>query len=228
VAARIGTFRASDGGVSGLPFEPKLVLVFSPFVSGFGSIYTGSQYLTIGAARASGALNGRTIQFASAWDSFVFFKPHGRAGARTNEVISDISLTLTVVATAGITMTSDGFTLSFSQLLDSTLDYGYLAFGGAGVTVAMGTMTSPGSTGEVTYSGLGLTPDLLMLTSYGTNNGGGSGAWWSQGFVDSSNRQRVSAIHSYGDRTSSPPPGDTDRYRSTAECVTVLDNTTGA
>lgn len=226
MAARIGTFRASDGGVSGLPFEPKLVLVFSPFLSGYGSISGGDQYYTIGAARASGAANSRTIQFGSGWDFLAFFKPHGRADAATNRVISDVNLTLTVVAAAGIAMTADGFTLSFTQLLDSTLDYGYLAVGGAGVSVAMGAPAAPGATGEVTYNGLGLTPDTLLLFSYGTNNLG-AGAWMSQGWVDSTGQQRVSAIHSYGDRTAAAPPGDTDRYRSTSECVTVLHNATG-
>jgi hypothetical protein len=228
VAIKVGTFSAASGGVSGLPFTPKFVLVFSTFQDGFGAFVGGEQYLTIGYSRGGGGTNQRTVSFASGWDALAFFKPHGRDGTRLDEVISDITLSIVTVNIGGLVFTADGFTVSFSLTPNGALDYGYVAIGGDDVVVAMGTASTPAVPGEVTYSGLGITPDLLWMLTFGTNQGGGTGAHWSQGFVDSAGRQRVSAIHSYGNRTGAAPPGDTDRYQSETECMVVLDHTTGA
>jgi hypothetical protein len=227
VAIKVGTFQASDAGVSGLPFEPKLVLVFGAFMSTYGGFSGGEQYMTIGYARANGAPHQRTISLASGWDGLAFFKPHARVGTRANEVISDITLALTTVNLGTLTMTADGFSIAYANLLNGSLKYSYVAIGGDDVTVVMGTGSSPGATGEQQTTGLGIDPGLLLFVS-GFDGNTNDGVWWSQGFVDTSGRQRVSAVHSYGDRTSTPPPGNTARHNSDDECIALLDEVTGA
>lgn len=226
MAVKVGTFQFSDGGVSGLPFAPKLVLVFSTEQDGFGSI-AGDQILVMGYARGVGSPNQRTISLKSRWENFIFFKPQGAVGLRPNEAISDISNFLAPINIARLNLTDDGFYFTATFGLAPALDYGYMAIGGDDVSVVFGTTLSPAAPGLQDVTGLGITPEMLLLVS-GYSGDDSTGVWWSQGFVDTAGRQRVSAIHEFGDATSTPAPGSCHRYQSEAECLAMLNEVTGA
>jgi hypothetical protein len=224
VQFKVGTFTASTDPqtITGVGFEPKLVIILSTLQTGFGSVQ-GAQYLIAGFG--TGPSLGYTVGQKSFWNTVVFFKPKSIAGVRPLEVISDITVggfsnNLAKIAS----MNADGFTLDFQQL-NASYDYNYLAIGGDDVTVTYGQANAPTSIGQQAITGLGFEPSLLLFQN-GFTGTSSAGTWFGSGWVDNSGRQGVTAFHQVGN--DSIATGDNDRYQRTTNCLVTMDETTGA
>jgi hypothetical protein len=224
VQFKVGTFTASTDpqSITGVGFEPKLVIILSTLQGGFGSVQ-GVQYLIAGFG--TGPSLGYTVGQKSFWNTVVFFKPKSIAGVRPLEVISDITVggfsnNLAKIAS----MDADGFTLDFQQL-NAAYSYNYLAIGGDDVTVTYGQANAPTSIGQQAITGLGFEPSLLLFQN-GFTGTSSAGTWFGSGWVDNSGRQGVTAFHQVGN--DSIATGDNDRYQRTTNCLVTMDETTGA
>jgi hypothetical protein len=224
VQFKVGTFTASTDpqSITGVGFEPKLVIILSTLSGGFGA-FQGVQYLIAGFG--TGPSLGYSVGQKSFWNTVVFFKPKSIAGVRPLEVISDITVggfsnNLAKIAS----MDADGFTLDFQQL-NAAYTYNYLAIGGDDVTVTYGQANAPTSIGQQAITGLGFEPSLLLFQNGFTGNSN-AGTWFGSGWVDNAGRQGVTAFHQVGN--DSITPGENDRYQRTTNCIITMDETTGA
>ena len=229
---KVGTFtgRATNGDVSvtGVGFTPLVVLITSATTTNFDT-FTDAIYVQLGISTGTTAATQWTQNIGAKWDGVATFNLVTRRGLRTDEVLSDITADFGFANMLGDlkSFDVDGFTVTFAALAGSANDYNYLAIGGSGVSVKIGTATWPTATGNQAVTGVGFEPDLLLLSAGGEFIGAETattpGLAWSLGWVDESGNQAVSCFHE-----AAGSPNGAHRYQRGDKCVAILDSTTGA
>lgn len=160
VTAKVGTFDSGAGtgsqSVTGVGFRPSTILI----ANGIGSVTEGpatSDVHSIGVGQ-------------SASETFTF----GGVAAGISQIYSSQGtaeiirrLTTGPATNTAATLTSldaDGFTVNFTTN-SAAKRYGYLAL--SGISAKSGVFNQPGSTGNQSITGLGLTPSVVILMSRG-------------------------------------------------------------
>lgn len=159
--------------VTGVGFTPKIVF-FLPMPDTADITIDVANYHQIMGVAVSAAQQG-------------YVEGSSVNGQTTTDSQRDFSVTkiFTVYDTPGsstvdyqatfVSMDSDGFTINIDNAPPAAYRVGYLALGGADLTnVAVGTFTPTNTLGDKTITGVGFTPDTLMLLttnqSLGVNN----------------------------------------------------------
>lgn len=227
--AAVGSFDittgSSDVAVSGLGFQPKVVIFFwngrtgSVDAVGGADIHSGFGF-TIGVgsnrAVACNSDDGNTVQDAN-------------SVAQDNACIVDIDFTPAVVGRASLkSFDSGGFTLQIDDAFPTNYRIAYMALGGADITnLAIGSFNEPGATGNQSQSGLGFQPDIVCFVhaqeSTTVNTpvaGGGLGMGWAK---SSSNRWVWNGFSEHTGATTS----DTQTNCQASEVINMQSATSG-
>ncbi len=221
---KVGTFTWDSGAspkvVTGVGFQPKALIIFSPLMTTLNSWAAEAH---IAAGLASTASNDSARRFVSGWDNVAFFTIRDNEGElATNVMLYEISAFGTLLTSVALTaIGSDGFTLT-PTLANANGVFGYIAFGGADLTAAVGT-TNWNTAAAAQSVNAGIAPSLV----YFQGGGDGTTQCWSQGWCDSLNRNAVS---SFSQRSIWPTAMNTDNksYQSASSCLVIHHPTTGA
>lgn len=161
----VGSFTGSGStgnqAVTGVGFQPAAILFFNNKATTDGdSVITTDGPFNIGMAVST------TNRFAQAEDG-------GTVGDSNNNIATatiieaDNAQTITGQADL-VSFDADGFTVSWATGKTSPHVFQFIAFGGTDLTNAtIKTITTPTSTGNVAYTGVGFKPDAIILIGSG-------------------------------------------------------------
>jgi hypothetical protein len=221
---KVGTFTWDSGAspkvVTGVGFQPKALVIFSPLMTTLDT-WAAEAHMAMGIA--SSASNDSARRMVSGWDNVAFFTIRDNEGElATNVILYEISAFGTLLTSVALTaIGSDGFTLT-PTLANANSTFGYIAFGGDDVTASVGT-TNWSTSAAAQSVNAGLAPTLVMFQA----GGDGTTQCWSQGWCDAAGRNGVT---SFSARSTWPTPMNTDvkSYQTTASALVVHHPTTGA
>lgn len=158
-AGTVTTDNTTSTIVTGFGFQPKTVI----FVVAPSAVDSGAAGQSIG---FSDGTHHRCVGWGST----------GGVSTTSCRLFGNATKCAVVVTTSAVSLTAtcamdaDGFTLTWSANSGSAI-VNYIAFGGSDLAnVLVGTGTMPTVTGNLTVSGLGFTPNFVMLLS-GSNTG---------------------------------------------------------
>ena len=195
--------------ITGVGFQPKLVIIFGTDMGATGSA-TGNVRHTFGAAASSSA---RWAMSFSNVDAQTLEKSDKRF---LSTRVLTIDYNGTVEAEADfVSMDSDGFTIDWITADNGT--YGYIAIGGTDFSVAVGTLDSGSGTGNKSVSGLSFQPACVLLAAAlaGTTEGSSTSYVQSLGAAISSSSRWVMGFNS----PDGADPTNNDTYWGTSQCL---------
>lgn len=209
--------------VTGLGFQPKLVLFFGNNLTADGSAANCNGafgWALSSTNRMAGTTDGGN-NLTSATNSVDV----GFTSSLCYQVINYGNPSPTVVSACDfVSMDSDGFTVNWSTTDGTQRVVNYFALGGSSIFTLYSTSTlkTPTATGQVAYTGVGFKPDAVMffmprvvVTDPLTPAEGSSN--WSFGFAISSNTRGTSGM-----RNKDGTPTVARRQQSASECLTVV------
>lgn len=169
VFTKVGTFanNATVGtqAITGVGFQPKAIIIWTA-ATGASGTFSGHQYASIGLATSA------TNQYA-----FGMAEADGQATPNSRRSFSNAKVIYTH-NTAGsglwfdaalVSMDADGFTLNFLTQAFGSMNFHYLAIGGAAVNAKVVQWLSPASTTNISIAGVGFKPDLVFNAGSNTN-----------------------------------------------------------
>ena len=191
-------------GFTGIGFQPKVLLLFFEKQTAAGN---GVDYLRgHGFATSSSSERAISAVFLDTGIGGIVNMARAQSNANCLYAFNTTAVSASAFLVADfVSFDADGFTLNFSTVQASGYLIEYVALGGADLTnVAIKDVQSPGSTGNVAYTGVGFQPDaLITITNSDTSAGPGSshnaGARVGIGFVTAGASK---ATHSVGDDNS--------------------------
>ncbi len=160
---QVGSFVANtttgNQSVTGVGFQPKVVIFFGNKLTADGNIPDATMYL--GAAVSS---TNRRVNYFESGDNLDV--SNIGSGAQTTACIRMVDYASTVLLSADlVSMDSDGFTINIGTTSGSAYIVNYIALGGDISNAFLGSGTSPTTTGNKSYTGVGFQPDCLLLWS---------------------------------------------------------------
>ncbi len=153
--------------VTGVGFQPVLVLFFWSGGVGADSVAGGDSRLGVGYGISSSSRGAQSI----------WYDDGNASGAATRSLFNDRCIAINTDETQDgaidfQSMDSDGFTLVVDNNMPSSYRIHYLAIGGTGVTASGAQMTMPASPGNSDVTTLSEAPDMLgiITNAYTTIN----------------------------------------------------------
>lgn len=197
---KVGTFSKATGAatatqsITGVGFQPQLVLLMATRLTATGWNNTNAtHHLVFGCSDGTNEWSrGVTVVDNSSTPRTSTTQTHVKALA----LYSD-GLTPSLLAEADLTITSNGFDLSWTTNNSEAWQIGYLCIGGTNVNAAVGFLDTTGVTGNRSVTGLSFTPKLAMLSHstagiIGTSTTSGTGANFSFGAYDGTTQGVIS------------------------------------
>lgn len=219
------TTGASDVVISGLSFQPKVVIFFWNGRTGSVNAVGGADMFS-GIGFTTGVSNNRACCCNSDDGNTV---QDANSTANDNACIVDIDFTPAIVGRASLkSFDSGGFTLQIDDTFPTNYRIGYMALGGSDLTDArVGSFNEPGATGNQSQSEFGFQPDIVCFihaqeaTTVNTPAaGGGLGIGWAK---SSSNRWVWNGFSEHTGATSA----DTQTNCQAAEVINMQSATSG-
>lgn len=215
MAAKTGTLNVTTGlvgstvAVSGLGFQPTAVIFWW---NGLTAASNGTR-----------ATSRRGIGAAASASSFFAYGTYDEDAAGTSIATNDYNSTgcIMSVDNSGLmdgladlaSFDADGFTIEVRDVFPTNLLVHYLAIGGT-TNVELGTLTTPGATGNQTYNNSGnFQPDATLFFEGGQINAGSGGRFTFGAATGASNQ----AVHSSG-AADAAATGATGSYNRAGEC----------
>lgn len=221
---KVGAFTFPTSGtveVTSVGFRPKAYIAFGTASPSTGS--ANEAFLHIGFA------DGTTQRCVGAWaNDAVGTTAHYRwfddEVLHAKDVASSHLNTYTNMSAVHSAFNSDGMTFTASTYPDAETRCGYVAFGGDDISnVGVDSITMSGSTGEVDYTGLGFTPDLLIFLPISLHAPPPTYGSWNQnaiGFVTSEADQSYSAWMAASGASTS----NNHRHQKTGSCIVSINS----
>ena len=159
ISAFVGKFTMNSGtgnqSVSGIGFKPKVVI-----------FYTNIKNTTEGAVPDAVMSMGVAVSSTKRWCQATFCVD-AAANSDTARYFDDtkcfaqISASAVTGAADFVSMDNDGFTINVTTGL--ACEIGYIALGGNALSASTGTFVQKTTTGNQAYTGVGFSPQLLMV-----------------------------------------------------------------
>jgi hypothetical protein len=172
IQSKVGSFTQGTTAITGVGFQPQLVLFFASELTGDGS--AANVFIGIGGAISSSSRFFIADSGLDASASGVTNRSTSNVNAGAFAVILATGGTATVQCRADfVSMDADGFTISYSVNDATARIINYVALAGF-TNVAIGSYTTPASTGNADIATVGFQPDCVLTvfstTSDVTNN----------------------------------------------------------
>lgn len=168
LSAKVDSFALNTSignqAVSGIGFQPKVVIFFGTMNTADGIVVDFN--LVIGAAASSSARGHVSIND----------EDNVSTSDSSRTIFTDSCLRMLDPGSSSsylfiadfVSLDSDGFTINISDAPASAYRIGYLALGGADITdVAVGSLVTPASTGNLVETGVGFQPDAAIFFTDG-------------------------------------------------------------
>jgi hypothetical protein len=212
---RIGT--VGTQAITGVGFTPKVIIIYSANDSTANS-FTSDAFFHIGCATDTTAANQRSysVESEDAADP-----SDCNSAFETQSIYNDSGATLFTDIAHISAISSDGFTLNWTENDGGSAQLVYICLGGSDiVTKSVGQFTAPNTTGDSAITGVGFQPDFVMLIGMGiqADDTPGRNTGYCIGFFNANGEQAVSAaLYKHGVATM-----DTARYQRVDQCLAIF------
>jgi hypothetical protein len=150
--------------ITGVGFQPKIVFFFGTEATATGPASIASSFFWgVGISSSNRLVVNLDMDGSDVYPiAPVTTKCISQSASNTIEYVADL-----------VSLDSDGFTVNFSAVLGNGTYVGYLCLGGADLTnVNIVSFTTPTSTGNSAFTGMGFKPDALILLGVDTYSHG--------------------------------------------------------